>query len=436
MNALELAGLLNELPDDMIVSANVHTYCAQPVSAAPVSTGTSIRRTAASGQPQDAVSVPRWITAAVLAACLTFAAGFGMLLLRGHQNDLTLQSSRDDVEEIITTAGTALTTTAAATQSVPTGQPASETQRGIVTQTTADGSAEQDTADTTGTTGTEPPAETTAVLTEEPEQSAYGLMIDGVFYQKGDFNMDGVIDLRDDYEMSALYNAAQQGSYQALAMRSEQLALGDIVDWAPMKTEYTGLDRTYLLPYDTNDSGMLRRYICVHHMDPSVTLEAFVHLSVAERIALMNDFYRQYKLVSVSVADGNEVFEGEIFPLDHADGLYDHFGGTYYLCGDINMNGALDEEDAVLAEQIYDSRGDAFPLTQLLLANITRTECRYDTDQNAYPHTEYLQITGAEKAELIRDYIRLRDMGTELPESLYDFYDKREAGAYDALLKQ
>ena len=100
------------------------------------------------------------------------------------------------------------------------------------------------------------------------------------------------------------------------------------------------------------------------------------------------------------------------------------------------MNGELDEEDAGLAEQIYASRGNEFPLVQLLLANITRTVCRNSADNNVYHDTEYLQVTGAEKAQLIRDYIRLRDMGTALPEALYDFYEQREAGAYDAQLKQ
>lgn len=441
MNGFVLAALLNGLPDEMIVSANTNTYASAEAIAEP-----SAAKTLAVQQEIRELSAPHKrhfpyaFSGMIAAACLLFAVGFGAVMLRGNHDELMTQSSREEVEEV-TAASAAITTTSVSQAVTTTAEPVSGTQRGIVTLTTAEDRTEPPAAaaaDSTGTVSTDtvPTTVTTTAVTEESKQSESGIMIDGVFYQKGDFNMDGVIDLRDVYEMSALYWEMLQGGYRARSMRSEQLALGDIVDWAPMVTEHTGLDQTYLLPYDTNDTAMLRRYVCVHHMDSAVTLEAFVHLSNEERTALMNDFYRQYKTVSVLVADGNEVSDGAIVPLEAADGLYDHFGGTFYLCGDINMNGELDEEDAGLAEQIYASRGNEFPLVQLLLANITRTVCRYDAKNNLYHDTEYLQITGAEKAQLIRDYIRLRDMGTALPEALYDFYEQREAGAYDAQLNQ
>lgn len=389
------------------------------------------------------VRLLRWGT---LAACLTLTAGFVYLLASISRAPDSMSSQVSESEQTtasvsgMTAAVPAGTTTTLLTTAAPAATGTTASGQGSAPESAA-ADAQQaqdpDAADTTERTGTTATTTgTTAVRNEEPKKSENGLMIDGVFYQKGDFNMDGAIDLRDVYEMSALYWEMLLGSSRARTMRSEQLELGDIVDWAPMVTEHTGLDQTYLLPYDTNDTGMLRRYVCVQHMDSSVTLEAFVQLSDKEINSLMSEFNRQYKTVNVIVAEGNEVSDGEIVPLEAADGLYDHFGGTYYLCGDINMNGELDEEDAGLAEQIYASRGDDFSLVQRLLANITRTVCRNSSENYVYHATEYLQITGAEKAQLIRDYIRLRDMGIALPESLYEFYEQREAGAYDAQLKQ
>ena len=131
MNALALSELLNALPDDMIVSAyrNVMQHpqkdAAGSVPAHTEAESVSVLPERKSG---DAFIMPRWVTAAALAACLTFAAGFGIILLRGHQNDLTMQSSRDDVEEIIMTSGTVTTSAVTTTASAVTAQPASETR--------------------------------------------------------------------------------------------------------------------------------------------------------------------------------------------------------------------------------------------------------------------------------------------------------------------
>ena len=443
MNASAFSDLLGKLPDDMLADAFPN---AQRFQQAADETADHPKKANVPQKNTDPVTssifVPRWTIAAVLAACLLFAVGFGAVMLHGKQDVLIPQNSQvDSLLEEVTATSAAITTTSANQSVTTTVEHFSVTQRGIVTLTTADekteppATAAADSAETVST-DTVPATVTTTAVTEELKQSEFGLMIDGVFYQKGDFNMDGIIDLRDIYEMSALYWEMLLGGSRAQSMRSEQLELGDIVDWEPMVTEYTGLDQTYLLPYDTNDTGMLRRYVCVHHMDSSVTLEAFVQLSDKEINSLMSEFNRQFKTVNVIAAEGNELSDGAIVPLEQADGLYDHFGGTFFLCGDINMNGELDEEDAGLAEKIYASRGDEYPFAQQLLANITRTVCRYSDRNYVYHDTEYLQITGTEKAQLIRDYIRLRDMGTALPESLYEFYEQREAGAYDAQLKQ
>lgn len=224
MNALALSELLNALPDDMIVSAyrNVMQHpqkdAAGSVPAHTEAESVSVLPERKSG---DAFIMPRWVTAAALAACLTFAAGFGIILLRGHQNDLTMQSSRDDVEEIITTSGTVTTSAVTTTASAVTAQPVSETRRGIVTLTTADGFAKQDTSDTTGTTttGTEP-LPSIAGRPYDPEIAAK--------YQLGDVTMDGIIDEKDTSLLRSEFETVVENGGDSL-LTPEQLFLGDLV---------------------------------------------------------------------------------------------------------------------------------------------------------------------------------------------------------------
>ena len=116
MNAIELSELLNDLPDQMIVSAYSHSRTGKnPASAARVSAAVS----AANSGGHIAVShknaaVPRWTIAAVLAACLLFAVGFGAILLHGKQNDLIPQQSQVDsmLDEVTAETTSALTATA------------------------------------------------------------------------------------------------------------------------------------------------------------------------------------------------------------------------------------------------------------------------------------------------------------------------------------
>ena len=130
MNASELAGLLNELPDEMIAAAyknRLRRNAGKNLPEKTVSAGVPDNRRFAEPRKPERISVPRGVTAA-LAACLLFAVGFCAVLLHKNQDNMTMQSSRDDVEEIMTTS--------AAAQTVTTVQPESETRKGIVTQTT------------------------------------------------------------------------------------------------------------------------------------------------------------------------------------------------------------------------------------------------------------------------------------------------------------
>lgn len=106
MNVLDLSDLLNELPDDMIVSAYKKLLSPQ------IAEGTASAFYPVSDQivPQKSTEPPvkhppRWITAAALAACMLFAVGVGAFLLRGQHEDLTMQSSLVDssVQTLTTT---------------------------------------------------------------------------------------------------------------------------------------------------------------------------------------------------------------------------------------------------------------------------------------------------------------------------------------------
>ena len=116
MNAIELSELLNELPDQMIVSAYSHSRTGKnPASADNASAAVSAANSG--GYIADShrtAAVPRWTIAAVLAACLLFAVGFGAILLHGNQNDLIPQQSQVDsmLDEVTAAATSALTTTA------------------------------------------------------------------------------------------------------------------------------------------------------------------------------------------------------------------------------------------------------------------------------------------------------------------------------------
>lgn len=181
MNAIELSELLNELPDQMIVSAYRHSRrSGNPASADRVSAPVPAKRSG--GQN----AVPRWTIAAVLAACLLFAVGFGAILLHGNQNDLIPQQSQVDsmLDEVtaettfpLTTTAKPVTVTTQRTEQANTTAPETGTTQPDTTSITSEASlsieteaaestAEIQTADLPGTT------ETAATVTETETTTA------------------------------------------------------------------------------------------------------------------------------------------------------------------------------------------------------------------------------------------------------------------------
>lgn len=112
MNASAFSDLLGKLPVDMLADAfpNAQRFQQTAVKSAdytPKSEYSAIGR-------QSGERAPRWTIAAVLAACLLFAVGFGAVMLHGNQDDLIPQNSQVDsfLEEV--TAATTSDQTAAA----------------------------------------------------------------------------------------------------------------------------------------------------------------------------------------------------------------------------------------------------------------------------------------------------------------------------------
>lgn len=117
MNGLDLAALLNGLPDEMIVSANTNTYS----SAESPAESSNAKDVAVQPEPIIVSApfrrhTPYVFSGIVAAACLLFAVGFGAVMLREKQDDLIPQNSQVDslLEEV-----TAVTTSAQSTTAAP-----------------------------------------------------------------------------------------------------------------------------------------------------------------------------------------------------------------------------------------------------------------------------------------------------------------------------
>ena len=117
MNGLDLAALLNGLPDEMIVSANTNIYS----SAESPAEQSAAKNVAVQPEPIEVSApfrrhTPSVFSGIVAAACLLFAVGFAAVMLHGNQDDLIPQNSQVDslLEEV-----TAVTTSAQSTTAAP-----------------------------------------------------------------------------------------------------------------------------------------------------------------------------------------------------------------------------------------------------------------------------------------------------------------------------
>ena len=161
MNAMELSELLNELPDQMIVSAYSHSRTGKnPASADNASAAVSAANSG--GHIADShrtAAVPRWTIAAVLAACLLFAVGFGAVLLHGNQNDLIPQQSQVDSTQPDTTSITSEASLSIETEAAESTAAAAEIQTADLPGTTETAVSSTETETTTAASATTAPRE-------------------------------------------------------------------------------------------------------------------------------------------------------------------------------------------------------------------------------------------------------------------------------------
>lgn len=368
-----------------------------------------------------------WTVPLSAAACAVLAVGGFMLFGRGDENNhFVYDSMLQQVTEIQPAkTGTTATTAADISETAP--------RTAVTTARTAKGNAQTGTTATTAvssaataaqTTGSI--AETNAAATDSPnnaqtaatqttqttEKHSFCVEVGGVWYQKGDFNMDGTIDFADEQAMLNLYTVIAVNE-NALPddLSAEQLELGNLLNGEGITTVGGHI------PFDILDTRVLHQYIVVHYMHEACVLEDFLKLSADERQVMVDDFCRRYKVKKEFKTE----YSGGIVPIDAPDGYF--INGVYYICGDVNMNGEIDIEDAELMEQLYEANcnGDYSYLTpeQGWLTGIKYQTWNEDTLNYYFAE---LKMSLYEKAQMIRAYVALKAEGNQLPESLYLFY--------------
>ena len=232
MNELDLAGLLNQLPDEMIVSANMNTYLQPQDSGKQESAVQITQQITAANTPAEAASAPRWVTAAALAACMLFAVGVGAVLLHSSRPEITAQSSQEDISVTVITAAYTETSSLTATQTTVQTSSAKTTVTSIVPVTGTNASAETEPQPQETETTEAEPAEQTEPVTEqpaqtEPEPSTETTEPEKPKYKMGDVNRDGEITIED-----ALLTEIEYTEYvvamKAHVLDEEQIMLADI----------------------------------------------------------------------------------------------------------------------------------------------------------------------------------------------------------------
>ena len=269
MNELDLAGLLNQLPDEMIVSANMNTY-RQPQDSGKQESAVQItQQITAASAPAEGASAPRWITAAALAACMLFAVGVGAVLLHSSRPEITAQSSQEDISVTVITAAYTETSSLTAMQTTVQTSSAKTTAISIVPVTGTNASAETEPQPQETETTEAEPAEQTEPVTEqpaqtEPEPSTETTEPEKPKYKMGDVNRDGEITRED-----AILALKEYGEYVVALQKEhvldeEQLMLANIDGI----TKVHDNGREYAV--DLTDAQVIQTYVKACEFDETV----------------------------------------------------------------------------------------------------------------------------------------------------------------------
>lgn len=255
----------------------------------------------------------------------------------------------------------------------------------------------------------------------EPEQDPpFGRVIDGVFYQMGDINMDGVLDYEDVNLMQRVYIffSVMESNIRTFEKRTgltydlEQLSLGALLDDG--KTNSVGVN----CPFGISSVETMLLYVTQYQINETLTLKEYLAMSPEERKQLDDQLNEEYKIANTVDPESEDEKPYRVVPIDTPDGLF--WEGVYYRRGDVNMNGVIDAEDAELC-----GNPNALSVVQKAICSFKlRTANGKVSSRSTY----------AMLSEVIQKYVILQDMGTELPVDLSEFSVYLAQGRYDDLL--
>ncbi len=460
MTPLDIMEALRDVPADLIEMpcSMAEDHGGSPVSSA----GTAANVQAAPADTEAPAGtrfghtlLPYLLTAGCAAACI---AGFAVIVrFSGGTDPVTTQSALPEnaVTEIYPETTAAAVQTTAAVTAVNThtvtayGQTVTVTQQ-TVTQHTVTQTVTAVTTAAAETAAPEVPAEQTAPqetaapapdLPAEPEDTRYGRVIDGVYYEMGDVTMDGVIDYYDAKEAQRLYVEMSCETAQF----EERMLLCSVLNRDGV---YTKIDKTnrgpedlygkgpdpkegfMWWPFNVDDAQYIWVYVNLRQVHEDLTMQAFLDMTKDEVAQMLADFKSHYRTV------GDDRFEPSattwgVVPIDTPHGFF--VDGQYIVYGDLNLNGRFDEGDAELYELIaqeyeaaaaaagefeFSLRDEQYALAKPQYINSEGKYCSIYSSRSDYP----------KMAALIRQYVAMSEAGEDLPPDLGNFYEQYIAG--------
>ena len=456
MTPLDIMEALRDVPADLI---EMPCSMAEDLGESPVSSaGTAANVQAApaaadmpAGMRYGHTILPYLLTAGCAAACI---AGFAVIVrFSGGTDPVTTQSALPEnaVTEIYpeTTAAAVQTTAAATSVNTQTVTAYVQTVTGTQQTVTQHTAAQTVTAVTTAaaeTDAAEPPAEQTAPqetaapdVPAEPEDTRYGRVIGGVYYEMGDVTMDGAIDYYDAIEALRLYTEMTTGAAQF----EERMLLCSVWNRDGV---YTKIDKTHPGPEDRygkgpdpkvgfmwwpfygDDAQYLWEYVNLRQVHEDLTMQAFLDMTKDEVSQMLWDFDSHYRAVLNDQIGASAM---GVVPIGTPDGFF--VDGQYIVYGDLNLNGRFDEGDAELYELIaqeYEAAAAAAGGFEFSLRDeqYALASCRYINSEGNY-RSLYNNLKDYPKmAALIRQYVEMSEAGAELPQDLGNFYEQYIAG--------
>ena len=461
MTPLDIMEALRDVPADLI---EMPCSMAEDHSGSPVSSAGTAANVQAAPADTDAPAgkrfghtlLPYLLTAGCAAACI---AGFAVIVrFSGGTDPVTTQSALPEnaVTEVYPETTAAAVQTTAAVTSVNTQtvtayvQTVTGTQQ-TVTQHTVTQTVPAVTTETTEAAAAEVPAEQTAPqetaapapdVPAEPEDTRYGRVIGGVYYEMGDFTMDGVIDIYDALEAEKMYVEMIGGKQNQF---EERMLLCSVLNregiYHKINKSDLGSEDRYgkgpdpkegfmWWPFDMSDVQHLYDYVLFRQMHEDLTMQAFLDMTSDEVAQMLAEFNSHYRTVGDDRHTPSAATWG-VVPISTPDGFF--VDGQYIVYGDLNMNGRFDEGDAELYELIaqeyeaaaaaaggfeFSLRDEQYALASPQYINSEGKYCYIYRSRSDYP----------KMAALIRQYVAMSETGAELPQDLGNFYEQYIAG--------